>query len=52
MINFERFVLSNGLRLLVHTDKSTPMAVVMCFMMWVPKMKIPIKPGLHIYLST
>ncbi len=28
MINFERFVLSNGLRLLVHTDKSTPMAVV------------------------
>lgn len=28
MINFERFILSNGLRLLVHTDKSTPMAVV------------------------
>lgn len=28
MIQFERFVLSNGLRVLVHTDKSTPMAVV------------------------
>lgn len=28
MINFERFILSNGLRLLVHTDISTPMAVV------------------------
>ncbi len=28
MIHFERFVLGNGLRVLVHTDKSTPMAVV------------------------
>lgn len=28
MIHFERFVLDNGLRVLVHTDKSTPMAVV------------------------
>ena len=28
MIQFERFVLPNGLRVLVHEDKSTPMAVV------------------------
>jgi len=28
MIQFERFVLSNGLRVLVHEDKSTPMAVL------------------------
>lgn len=28
MINFERFVLSNGLRVIVHIDKSTPMAVL------------------------
>ena len=28
MIHFERFVLENGLRVLVHEDKSTPMAVV------------------------
>ena len=28
MIQFERFVLQNGLRVLVHTDVSTPMAVV------------------------
>jgi zinc protease len=28
MIHFEKFVLSNGLRVLVHEDKSTPMAVV------------------------
>lgn len=28
MIHFERFVLPNGLRVLVHEDKSTPMAVV------------------------
>ena len=28
MIHFERFVLDNGLRVLVHEDKSTPMAVV------------------------
>src|SRR5437868_4466409 len=28
MINFDRFTLSNGLRVLVHEDKSTPMAVV------------------------
>jgi zinc protease len=28
MIQFERFVLANGLRVLVHEDKSTPMAVV------------------------
>jgi zinc protease len=28
MIHFEKFVLANGLRVLVHTDKSTPMAVV------------------------
>ncbi|MBS1752652.1 MAG: insulinase family protein [Ferruginibacter sp.] len=28
MINFERFETSNGLRVLVHQDKSTPMAVV------------------------
>ncbi|MEO6638885.1 MAG: pitrilysin family protein [Ginsengibacter sp.] len=28
MINFERFVLSNGLRVIVHVDKSTPMAVL------------------------
>ncbi len=28
MIRFERFILSNGLRVLVHEDKSTPMAVV------------------------
>ena len=28
MIQFERFVLSNGLRVLVQEDKSTPMAVV------------------------
>ncbi|MEO6488473.1 MAG: pitrilysin family protein [Ferruginibacter sp.] len=28
MIQFERFVLTNGLRILVHQDKSTPMAVV------------------------
>jgi len=28
MIEFERFVLPNGLKVLVHEDKSTPMAVV------------------------
>ncbi len=28
MVNFERFVLDNGLRVIVHTDTSTPMAVV------------------------
>lgn len=28
MINFERFVLSNGLKVLVHKDMATPMAVV------------------------
>jgi zinc protease len=28
VINFERFTLSNGLRVLVHQDTSTPMAVV------------------------
>lgn len=28
MINFEKFTLANGLRVLVHEDKSTPMAVV------------------------
>ncbi|MFN5135876.1 MAG: M16 family metallopeptidase [Chitinophagaceae bacterium] len=28
MIQFERFVLSNGLKLLIHKDASTPMAVV------------------------
>ncbi len=28
MINFERFTLDNGLRVLVHEDASTPMAVV------------------------
>lgn len=28
MIQFERFVLPNGLKVLVHEDKSTPMAVV------------------------
>ena len=28
MIDFERFILSNGLTVLVHEDKSTPMAVV------------------------
>ena len=28
MINFERFVLDNGLRVIVHVDKSTPLAVL------------------------
>jgi predicted Zn-dependent peptidase len=28
MIQFEKFVLNNGLRVLVHVDKSTPMAVL------------------------
>jgi zinc protease len=28
MIQFERFILANGLKVLVHEDKSTPMAVV------------------------
>lgn len=28
MINYEKFTLDNGLRVLVHTDKSTPMAVM------------------------
>jgi zinc protease len=28
MIHFEKFVLDNGLRVIVHVDKSTPMAVV------------------------
>lgn len=28
MINFEKFVLDNGLRVITHEDKSTPMAVV------------------------
>ena len=28
MIKFERFVLDNGLRVIVHEDKSTPMAVL------------------------
>jgi zinc protease len=28
MIQYDRFVLDNGLRVLVHEDHSTPMAVV------------------------
>ena len=28
MVKFERFMLDNGLKVLVHTDQSTPMAVV------------------------
>jgi len=28
MINFEKFILDNGLRVIVHEDKSTPMAVL------------------------
>ena len=28
MIQFEKFILKNGLRVIVHEDKSTPMAVV------------------------
>ncbi|HEY8388716.1 MAG TPA: pitrilysin family protein [Parasegetibacter sp.] len=28
MVQFDRFVLNNGLKVLVHTDKSTPLAVV------------------------
>jgi predicted Zn-dependent peptidase len=28
VVNFERFSLSNGLRVIVHRDTSTPMAVV------------------------
>lgn len=28
MVNFEKFTLDNGLRVLVHEDKSTPMAVI------------------------
>ncbi len=28
MIQFERFTLANGLRVIVHQDTSTPMAVV------------------------
>lgn len=28
MVNFDRFTLSNGLRVLVHPDSSTPMAVI------------------------
>lgn len=28
MIHFEKFTLDNGLRVLVHEDKSTPMAVI------------------------
>ena len=28
MIKFEKFILDNGLRVLVHEDKSTPMAVL------------------------
>jgi len=28
MVNFDRFVLGNGLKVLVHRDPSTPMAVV------------------------
>ena len=28
MISFERFTLSNGLRVLVHEDQTTPMAVL------------------------
>ena len=28
MITFEKFTLSNGLKVLVHEDNSTPMAVV------------------------
>ncbi len=28
MVKFERFILDNGLKVLVHTDQSTPMAVV------------------------
>ena len=28
MIQYEKFILDNGLRVLVHEDKSTPMAVL------------------------
>ena len=49
MIQFEKFVLKNGLRVIVHEDKNTPMAVVNVM---VQEMRMRTRPALHICLST
>lgn len=45
MVNFERFTLSNGLRVIVHQDTSTPMAVVNVMYDVGAKDENPIKTG-------
>jgi len=49
MIHFENFILANGLRVIVHQDLSTPMAVMN--IMYVQEMKIPNVPALRICLN-
>ncbi len=48
MINFEKFTLANGLRVIVHQDTSTPMAVMDIMYDVVPGMKIRTKQALPI----
>ena len=51
MIQFERFVLLNGLRVIVHEDSSTPMAVVNIMYDVGEEMKTRTVQVLRIYLS-
>lgn len=52
MIQFEKFSLDNGLRVLVHQDKSTPMVVVNVLYDVGARDEIPKKQDLRIYLNT
>ena len=52
MIQFEKFTLDNGLRVLVHKDESTPMAVVNVIYDVGARDEDPEKTVLLIYLST
>ena len=52
MIHFERTKLANGLTVIVHQDKTTPMvAVDVCYNVG-SRDEHPIAPGLPIFLST
>ena len=52
MIQFDRFILDNGLKVLVHQDTSTPMAVVNVLYNVDLRMKTPTKLVLRTYLNT
>lgn len=52
MIQFEKFTLENGLRVVVHPDESTPMAVVNVIYDVGARDEIQIKLALPIYLNT